>query len=75
MFHENAQENIGAENMFGMYWIIVAVILIMFLIFDFLCLLSRRRGKENSFNEGMVIMSFLIKIMMVFLAIVYFIIV
>lgn len=78
MFHVNAQENIGVENLFGMYWIIAAIILAVFLVFDLICLKSKGKKKGDvgsNYNNAIVIMSILLKVMMAFLAIVYLIIV
>ena len=71
MFHENAQANIGVENLFGMYWIIAAAALAVFLVLDFLYLRSRRKGRESGHNEAYVIMSILIKGMVAVFAVLY----
>lgn len=74
MFQGNTQD-IGMQPLFGLGWVFGAVLVAGFLIFDFLCLRSRKKDEVNAYNEAYVTMSLLLKAMVGGMAILYFILV
>ena len=75
LFSAGVQINSGMYSLYGYCWVFGAVVVAGFLVFDFLCLRSRKKDEVNSYNEAYVTMSLLLKAMVGGMAIVYFILV